>query len=214
MRSSHSASSMNGIFSLNAGTRDRARPVRTLPADVGRRRPRRGTSGRAPIPRRRSRCRCVPCARGEHALDDRRPPGCRATRGTRPACGPCDISRARAFASGSAMLRTLSPGTVGELRAGLEHDDARRPGSPRAAGGRRPSRSARCRRWRWWGGATWRLLVEVRGGGHAVAASAAPGGGVSSSSDSRPFGQQQRGDDAERHRSTARATKIGAITLE
>jgi hypothetical protein len=27
-----------------------------------------------------------------------------------PDCGPCDISRARAFACGSVMLRTLSPG--------------------------------------------------------------------------------------------------------
>ncbi len=108
MRSSHSSSAMNGTFSLNAG-RGIAHvqcapcpPTLVAPAAAG-------NVGACAEPSPPKSRRCVPW-RAVNMPSTTVPDGMPSDSRNSPACGPCDRSRARAFSTGSAMLRTLSPG--------------------------------------------------------------------------------------------------------
>ena len=105
---SHSSSAMNGIFSLKAGdgvAQVQCAPLPPTLVDAAAA----GNVGACAEPSPPKSSRWVPW-RAVNMPSTTSPAGMPSDSRNAPACGPCDISRARAFSSGSAMLRTLSPG--------------------------------------------------------------------------------------------------------
>ena len=155
-----------------------------------------GKVGACPEPSPPKSMRCVPW-RAVNMPSTTTPSGRPSDSRNAPACGPCDISRARAFSAGSAMLRTLSPGI--SVSCGPASNITTR------ASGRPLDQQPGV------GGAD-RTAADDGDGGvvrHGVSSSGVGRGvmrwplrrrrlaGRSMSSDSRPFGQQQGGDDAD-----------------